>query len=478
MKELLSKSDFIILKLIEYLLENPFSTFNDISQNLNISKRTLHTYFNEVNLKYFPISIDSEKNFATLVIPSNYSLSYIYSVTLQNSTEFNLLSYCFFEREVSYKHAEENLFISNATLKRKINRVNLCLTKYGFKIDSRTLRITGNEFSIINFFTNYIYEAYPINEKGFKKTEYSLIRQAIKAYSKIQRIEIDSYDLDKSTVIILIYLYRNKFNMKSFDTSESINLLTSNGIIDKKIKQTFFKKNSKFTIFSMLKKLQKQTIFSDYSHFISETKQNSELNNAKNIFNKLINTVSSNFSIEIPKNKEKILLDLCIVFNLQYGKPFIFYDKHSQFINQMKLIVPELIYLLEDELIFQFPKIQKYELNSYIYIFITHWIGLTTVLEEKKQKLKILLMFDTDVEHVSMLQHDIYIRLYKNCIIEVKPLYDFNNGIHHSINYDLVLTNIPAIEIKSTKVICFSMYPSKMDWIEINELYYKRIIKE
>lgn len=473
MKELLSKSDFQILQLLEYLVNNSRTTFSDISQNLGISVRTTNIYLDEINSKYYPIKVTRDKHFVTIIIPSNYSISYIYSVTLLNSTEFNLINFCFFEKKVSYKKAEEILFISNATLKRKIKKINTFLLQYDFKIDSRTLRFTGNETSIINFFTHYIYEAYPIKKNGFKKMEYVLIQKAILAYSKKQNVELHGHDLNNATVIVLLLFYRKKFNTHNLESLDSLDLLSSNGLIDKKITQIFFSNNYIVNVFSILKKLQQKTIFTDYSHFINESTKNSELKIAREKFVNILNDICVKFSIKHPINQDKIILDLCTNYNLNYGKPFIFFDKHHQFIQQMKKKIPELICFLTSEFYFYFKKMEEYELNSYLYLLLTHWIELTSIIEKKKNKIKISLIFDTDIEHISMLRHDISFRLYNQCIIDIPPLSELEHTTYLSNNYDLVITNISGIEVEHTKVICFSMYPSISDWIEIIELYYK-----
>ncbi|AUJ86526.1 helix-turn-helix domain-containing protein [Enterococcus sp. CR-Ec1] len=469
MKSILSKKDYLELQILEYLFKNTHTDVSLLSETLSIDTRTIRSCLLTINSKYSPISILNNNNFIELKIPHNYSIRYIYSTILQNSLEFKIIELCFFEPKISLSKLEKTLFISKSTLKRKLKKINDALSTENFSLSLTTLRLVGESNAIQNFITHYIYDAYLQKSEAFKRNEYSLIKKAITLYAQVRNIEINEPDLDKATVIILVHFYLKK---NSGILQKSKNTPKLDILLERQIKYLFFPNSNFFNLYSALKILQEKLLFTTYDKLLLEIEQNIELKIVYENFNNVINNVCSAFSINHPANMEKLLLDLCTVYNLNFGKPFILYDKYDLFVKQMSHNHSNLILFIQNQFNSYFKNIEEHSINSFTYILVTHWKELINYIEQNKTKITIALIYDTDIEHIDMLEADISTHLHHHCIIQKESIH-FLHSPHHLYNkkYDLIITNVPGIDISEIKVLCLPIYPSLSDWIDLGVIY-------
>ncbi|EPM6849804.1 helix-turn-helix domain-containing protein [Enterococcus faecalis] len=469
MKKILSKKDYLELQILEYLFNNTHTDLSLLSESLSVDKRTIRSAIQAINSKFSPIEILNYNNFLKLKIPHNYSIRYVYSTILQNSLEFKIIELCFFESNISLSKLENTLFISNSTLKRKLKKINNVLSNEKFSISLTSLRLVGESTTIQNFITYYIYDAYLLKNKAFKKNEYSLIKKAITLYAQVRNIEINEQDLDKATVIILVHFY---FKKNSGTLHKSKNTPKLDILLERQIKYLFFPNSNFFNLYSALKTLQEKLLFTTYDQLLLEIEQNIELKIIYENFNNIINNICSTFSINHPDNMEKLLLDLCTVYNMNFGKPFILYDKYYLFVKQMMHNHSDLILFIQNQFNSYFENIEEHSINSFIYILVTHWKELINCIEQNKTKVTIALIYDTDDEHINMLESDISTHLHHHCIIQKEPMHFLYSPNHlYNKKYDLIITNIPGIDISEIKVLCLPIYPSLSDWIDLGVIY-------
>lgn len=469
MKAILSKKDYLELQILENLFEHTHRDISLLSESLSVDKRTIVSCIPTINSKYSPIEILYLNNFLELNIPNNYSIRYIYSTILQNSLEFKIIELCFFEPKISLSKLEKALFISNSTLKRKLKKINDALSTENFSLNLTSLRLVGESNAIQNFITHYIYDAYLQKSEAFKKNEYLLIKKAVTLYAQVQNIEINEPDLDKATVIILVHFY---FKKNCGILQKSKNTTKLDILLERQIKYLFFPNSNFFNLYSALKTLQENLLFTTYDQLLLEIEQNIELKLVYESFNNIINNVCLAFSINHPDNMEKLLLDLCTVYNLNFGKPFILYDKYNLFVKQMSHNHSSLILFIQNQFNSYFENIEEHSINSFTYILVTHWKELINYIEQNKTKITIALIYDTDNEHINMLEADISTHLHHHCIIQKESIRFLHSPNHlYNKKYDLIVTNIPGIDISEIKVLCLPIYPSLSDWVDLGVIY-------
>lgn len=149
---------------------------------------------------------------------------------------------------------------------------------------------------------------------------------------------------------------------------------------------------------------------------------NADSNAAKIVskFDEIITNTAIEFDIPL-LNKKEILLNLYNVSILQYGQPFILYDKCRFFIESIEMKNPEFTDFLKRQYIevFNQPKLLHYELYSYLYFTITHWQDLPRYLDKASPKLSVGLFFNTDIEHMEFIKNEIALRFQEKLVVQL-----------------------------------------------------------
>lgn len=476
MKSILSQQDLDILNLAEYLLKNGKTSLHELSVHFSIDYRTLKKLIESANTNLTPLTIELLGNTnAYLKIPDNYSISYLYSAILKNSLEFQILEKLFFKQKniTTSNDFASSLFISPSTLRRKITQINIKMKKQPFYIDSRSLKIVGEEAAILNFIIFYIFERYPIHSEAFKSIEFKTVSQALIFFSKIKQIKIDFPNLHKATVVILALFYRSKNTntpLNIYDDSH-LNLSEEEKKYETKLNSFFLKKYPKRKSFQLINSLYNFFLPATYENLLLKSQNSNDLNYIIRSFNDIVDSICSKFHVPKPQNLKKIILSLSNIHYLQYGKPFILYDKHHLYLEEMNKNHSIFISFFEKRIKNAFGEIPNHQINSYAFTLITQWSNLTTGLEAHRLKIRIAILFDFDTEYVNLLETEITKHLNGHCIIDNLSFKYIDDLIIDHQNNDLLLTNIPGISIPDKPVLCVPIIPSSTDWKNLENIY-------
>lgn len=97
MKNILSKSQFRQLQVIELLYSNQATSIIKLSKKINTSEKTLRQDIQELNILLAPSRIDiSSISGLSLQLDTKMSIESIYSLFLFKSTEFLIIEHVFF----------------------------------------------------------------------------------------------------------------------------------------------------------------------------------------------------------------------------------------------------------------------------------------------------------------------------------------------------------------------------------------------
>ncbi len=474
MKKLLSTKDLRVLTILETLNEENIS-FEEMLKRLNITSKTLRLDIECINIDFNPIQIkESVDKFLYLSIPISHSFSWIYPICLKMSNEFQFLEVLFLEEGIDFFTLMERLFISESSLRRLIQRINYLLTDENIHIETNPLKISGNETSIRNFFIHYFMEKCPDGLYSFGKDKWNSVSKLLDQYLSTNYPNITYTDLEKIRILLIVSLIRESYGNKQNASAHSSKELVLN--IEESVKEEIF---HSFNIH-----LTKDYIINLFPHFFSSNfslneqeffinaEINEEVRLVKLLFENMINEISKEIDLPIP-NLNKLLMDLCNAFFLDYGKPYILYDLHGKFVKHLKKLNPKWVSIFEKKLIaiLEQTKNDTFHLNNYLYIIITHWKKLYEYLRDKDKITEIGIFFNTDLEHTKFIKNMLETEYSQRVSFEIIESREIENIFEQFQKYDYVITNIPSSNFSN--VICFSNFPTKNDL----EILHKKLVE-
>lgn len=478
MKKMLSKPEMRILILLEMIYFEKKISLNRAVKALRIVTRTLELDIQNINSIIAPISIlKTEMNDLILNIPPNYSIEYVYTAMLKNSRHFTVIEKIFFRENYTIDTLADELFISTSTLRRTIKHINTTLEKEKILITMNPLKIIGEEYKICNLLIYLIAEKYPERDKPFSKIQMKTLDQLFFYIAKKNKVKLNYPDIEKIrtwTMVSLIRIRHGHFIFPNKDYEIPIDIAPLNDLMLKNLfKQVFRLDLNNRIIYQLF------VVFLNgrYAFSPEHLKQLTETHPEKEILKTEIVTLIKNIALKTglhDSNTDNLIVDIYNVSNLQFGKPYILYDKYKHFVNNLQnRYNRKLIVTVTNETLLFLKKINvnKLAVNSYMYILFTHWSNLNSLIIRYQPVLNVGIFYNTDMEHMEMIKNEIFLRFSTRFSVEIltnTTIKDFEKSARHK---DLIITNISGIEQKTTKVICFSMYPKNTDWENIYRFY-------
>ncbi|CRH21295.1 Mga helix-turn-helix domain protein (fragment) [Carnobacterium maltaromaticum] len=211
MRRILSPQDSRILHLVEFLYDKDELFMRDLGDELNVSFKTLKRDIEYARLILYPIDIKVSGNKGVkLVIPSNYSITYLYTALLSASLEFRFLEKIFLCETYTVDELAEELFISSSSLRRMVGRMNEVLQEEEMEINLNPVQIIGNELRIYNLIAYYVLERYFLKKTIFTKAQIEAVKDLIAFALKQSYVELDYRSRERLELYILVQLTRMK----------------------------------------------------------------------------------------------------------------------------------------------------------------------------------------------------------------------------------------------------------------------------
>ncbi|MDZ5759265.1 helix-turn-helix domain-containing protein [Carnobacterium maltaromaticum] len=475
MKNILSANHLRQVTLVEFLVKKNNTPQQDVIKLLNYNKNTFYRDVETINTYAAPIQIQLGQN-VTLFIPMNYSIGYFYSCVLFDSVEFTIIETLFFNENYSINELSEKLFISSATLRRLIKKINTELSNAHFHIDTQTLKIRGDEEQICNFLIYFLAEKYAGKELPFRESETIFLRKLTQIIMKKNHIKLSYSDFERVFLWTMVSIIRIQHKISSPTTRKIPNYIDSSLLNDKSLLK-LFKAVFKFDLTA-------QTlshlfyIFLSGNYAISETHldylmaENESISTDVLQLNTLIQNLSRTFDIEV-LNQKKLILSVYNVSTMLVGKPYILYNRDKEFVNNLTNYQPFFKQALDKELrtLASLKKWEPHNMYSLAYILLTHWEQLAIKLKEIGEPLSIGLFFDTDKEHMQYIRDEL--SLHHENRLEISIINDstLSSFKYDATQFDLIITTIQGIFIPGTPVLCISMYLQLKDYAYIQEIY-------
>ncbi|EOH91559.1 helix-turn-helix domain-containing protein [Enterococcus villorum] len=135
MLDILSKKMKRQLLLLKLLFEGETYRFQELEHQLNCSSKTLRNDLIDIDsyAKEIKIHTDRESGVYAEIAP-HVTEEYVYRTIMNESIEYHFLESILLNRYTNYLELAEQLFISESTLRRMVNRINLVLKHYHLRI--------------------------------------------------------------------------------------------------------------------------------------------------------------------------------------------------------------------------------------------------------------------------------------------------------------------------------------------------------
>lgn len=477
MRKLLSSTNLRKLEFLELLYEkNTWVTVGSASKILNCSEKSLRTDINDINIIYSPFHIKvSNKRGVKLYYPDDYSIDFIYSITLKCSPEFYLAELIFNHKALSFDDAVDLSYLSITTLKRYVAKFKKVFLPLEIIFQTSPFDFTGNENNIRSFFVHYYLERYQTTSEFVSKSKENLIIELATFVLETSNFPTNLPDLKFLQFILWVNIERYKHNhFTKIDHIEMKKITLVNHI-----NENFSKKKEFEKIFEI--KFNTVFIIDILSTFLNDDFQIKYTNSSLEFQQKFktINGFLDNISREsnIPLNneeKKKMSIEIFNILKLDLKKNVILFDEKSYFVKHLLLEFPNFGKILKKEIqkleILDDFKWELHKFNEIFYTVVIHWPDLVEKLRETMPPIKIALFCDFDYEHSLFLkklitfhfEHYIQITIL-NSIIDFKFIKDTSH-------YDLILTNLSDFDAGTIPSICINIIPNKQNWTNIKNI--------
>ena len=475
MRELLDTPTQRRLHILEQLNEvSNWISSNELAKSNNASLRTINNDVSYLKENWYPHLLieTSKKNGVRLQTQPSSHIEVVYRYVLKNSEAFRLIESVFFDTTLSIEKWGEKLFISESSLYRITGDVSKSLKKYGLTLEKKPFRVIGkDEFFVRFFYTNYFFEAYQINEWPFpsdKKKTIQFVKDIVEYFNE----EVSEKDLLLISYLLCISLTRQsqEFFIEGYDknifTKEMYHSLNRNANDLANIAKDYGLLINDQLIYDLMFSLYYHLINwhseEEYLHVTKEIKH--LMKNIRNVFDF---TLTNQLSDKIENSMKHTYLKHTI-----YPYPnYIIFNKKFYNAIAIKKLFPTMALVIEQELIkleksTDFPWYTDYFYEVLCTIMI-QWTDLPTLLENKKQKAKILVMSSLGYDHSDFLSKMIQKNFVNKAIIEAytqSVIFIDDIPKEYFQSYDIIISTFDSEILPQDKLVVIDDIPSNSDW--------------
>jgi len=478
MESILSKRDQRKVKIIEYLINYQQTTLKLLCEEIELPMKTVWNDIKEINRVIAPVSIDTDANGMYLYIPPAYSIRYIYMQLLQQSNEYNLLEYIYFNDGLNLEDVAIDFKISVATLRRMITYINMDLKKFDIEIKTNPLSIQGDYQNMITIMIHLLSEKYLYEEDYLSSRQLYALNQLFTSSSLVVDKFYNYPDFKK----LRLWIYVSTICFKNHQQNQEITNINPiiYDIFDfeknirayKEYERVFGIELSPQSIMFIFRVFINSDYVFSYHQLMQASNTNTSVQKKVKRITTILDRLSTTYEISLD-NKEDLITDIYNILSLGNDmKPYIIYDKRKTFIQELThhhlLFYQTSMKLIKT--IFE-DSIKEDRINEMIYMIITHWKNLTMKLEENFQAIQVCILMDTDVENVEVITD----LLRQRMIYKIKQLnppasnFTLLQIIKDLPDIDILITNIPGLDDLDCKVICIQDYPTSKDLAQILE---------
>lgn len=470
MKELLSSKDLRLLTIVEFILENPFTTLTEISSKTNISVRTVSSSISKINDLISPCFLEANYLGVKLHLTANTSPRYILKQFLSLSLELCILETIFKEPNISISEIAAKHYVSEHTVRRSISHLNKVLIKKGFQINQPFLSFSGDYQAAVIFFILFLDEKYDFIDNSMSHNELRAIKyivdNSLLIKNKIQNKQ------DYSRVILWTYVKSKifisyepfidityQFTLENFNEAQNLFEIAFNYPLTNQLLTYCFS-------FALT-----NDYALNYSHLVKQAQSNEIVLEIIEKLNKFITVVSEKFELNL-LNKESLLVDMYNMISFPSNYSYILYSRDATFLSSLSNEITPLYFTSRKYLIQIFRNsINEHKINALLYLLFTHWREFISSIRVSRDNLRLGIYTDSDREHANMVFDILSSNFSYGLDIEIIETIYLKDLLHTLNSFDILITNVPNLSHSTCKIICFNEYPSFENWAQLyNEI--------
>lgn len=434
---------------------------------LEITINTLEVIIEDFNRLFYPIKLESRNHSVTLKIPDYLSYDYFISRLLTTSLEYQILESIFFDNTYTYDQLAEKLFVSKSSLVRAIKYINIEILRFDFFIDTKPLKIIGNERNIRFFFITYFKDKYGLSNLPFNTHEMDTIKKFYMIGTNLNGLTQSAQDQNNFLLFCVVALTRERFGFSKTTkrAKPSTFLLNSTlefiqnipNFIKGKNKQ-FLDKNFSSQIFSLF--LQEGFL---KPNFLSKKYQMNLFKEVKII--EFIDLIRVELGLSIEKEKKFLLSQNIyeILFGyLSFPSEFDFLDDtYSNFYEYHSFPLPDLKNKIKNFYLQCFGQEKSIYFPFVLFTTYTSWPFFLDQLQLKRETVKLIIYIDFDPNFGEYIKSKILTIFNGNYEVTIKTEIE-NLSIPKTT--DLLITNVySGINFPKEKIVCISHFITDKD---------------
>lgn len=461
------------VNIINYLISSKHSVnIAALAKDLNTSERLIRKDIERINANIAPDLFEIEINQSAILLKfePNKCIKDIHYRLFENTPEYLLIEFIFFNDRCALEDLCEELHLSSATLYRKINTLNKVLkSEYDFKIDTSPFRLVGNEVNIRHFIAQLISEKYSRETWPFPIIDEAKISKFIHECLLVFEVPIDFAVIQKIKLLISVGIIRNHdgyyIKSRSIDDDKVTKLMdyilsepemTS---LWKYLFKVSLSRDLLIDIFSCY--AQKGVVFSKEA-LINLAINDPAINHSYMRISLLLAELSDQFSIPI-EDKDQLILTIHITLyfeKFEIYSDYLFFESGLPLLDYLRKQMPDFYHYsknsLSEMILAERKNVNSSFLRHMLYTLLVHWENLHQFFFKPIDTVEVLLISDIDVYHAKMTKHilknhfnnRLKIRLINDQIEnlsqinnELEPIVISNFPIHNLENKHLVLIN-------------------------------------
>ena len=413
MRELLGDKDNRRLQVVEMIYLNPGVSLDELAMKFSLTVMQIQIDIGFLNKPLAPLEIEITKDKKCyLHVPQHVSTKIIYQIFLENNINFKLLEAILYKEYDHYEELANELFISQATLKRVISFINSCFKTHGVAIKSRPVRIIGDEANIRAFYLFYLQERYPNDQYPFEERIAVFSRDLVNLF--MEKFPKDKFNYASRTrmmryVAVSLLRETKKHKIEHEKMPEALKDLVEDEIDRYKNKDKFeyvFKMKLTPDLYQglFLQYINGRHAFSnrDYQERISKLPENQALYEGLEV---TVQSIGKQFDITLT-NPGNLLLRLYNVMAIGTKlsiTPYVIYPNRKIFLlfsQSLKATILEQSKALFNQFVPMVAQKNEAYFYEFLYLLVTHWPDFYKKIINQVPPCEIGLFFNSDIEHM------------------------------------------------------------------------------
>lgn len=464
---------------MEILFENKhWFHIAELAELLNCTERSLKDDLSAIKSSFVDLIFQSSTNGIRIINTDDSDIEMVYHHFFENSTNFSILEYVFFNEGCSSESICQKFFISTSSLYRITNQINKTLRKqYQFEISLNPVKISGNETDIRYFFAQYFSEKYYFFDWPFKDFSPQPLADLLQFVRQETGFQLNFSLLRMLKLLLVVNLYRIKSghflqlpeqpkNSDHFTTF--LESATFQDIIER-FQQEYKIQLDQEVFEQLFISYSQQNFFIQESAFLSQVKTDSYVSHSYQLLKNMMERICQKYHFQI-ENLDNVIWHLHNTAHLhrqELSSEFVLFDQKGNTLKNFQNIFPNFVSDVQKGIANYLAELQLEQhamtIHHLAYTFITHSNHLVLNLLQNQPKLKVLVLSNFDQYHAKSIADTLSYYCSNNFELYVWQDMEMSIDCLKDSSYDIIISNFIIPNIENKRII----YSNNINTIEL-----------